>query len=47
MTQLTKPLTGNQYTITHGDYKAAVCEQGGILRQLSWKGKNLLAGFDG
>lgn len=46
MTQLTKPLTGNQYTITHGDYKATVCEQGGILRQLSWKGKNLLAGFD-
>jgi aldose 1-epimerase len=46
MKQLTRPLTGNQYTIVHGDYRAIICEQGAILRILKWKNHDLIAGFD-
>jgi aldose 1-epimerase len=46
MENLTRPLTGNQYTIVHGDYRATICEQGAILRLLKWKGHDLIAGFD-
>ncbi len=40
------PLTGEQYTIRHGDYEATICEQGAILRVLRWKGTDLIAPFD-
>ncbi len=42
----TTPLTGEQYTIRHGDYEATVCEQGAILRVLRWQGTDLIAPFD-
>lgn len=42
----TTPLTGEQYTIHHGDYEATICEQGAILRSLRWKGTDLIASFD-
>ena len=42
----TTPITGEQYTIRHGDYEATICEQGAILRVLRWKGTDLLASFD-
>lgn len=46
MQHCAKPLTGNQYTISSGDYLAIVCEQGATLRTLRWKGRDLLASFD-
>lgn len=32
-----KPRTGNQFTITHGDYKAVITELGAILRRYTYK----------
>ncbi|MCI1984243.1 MAG: aldose 1-epimerase family protein [Bifidobacteriaceae bacterium] len=46
MSRIFKPRTGNQYSISFGDYSAVVTELGATLRALRWKGKNLLATFD-
>lgn len=32
------PRTGNQYTITHGEYQATITQLGATLRQLTWRG---------
>ncbi len=39
------PLTGAQYAISAGDYRASVTELGGGLRELSYRGKPLITGF--
>jgi aldose 1-epimerase len=46
MSKISKPRTGNQYSISFGDYSAVVTELGAILRVLKWKDKDLLASFD-
>ena len=40
------PLTGDQHLIAAGDYRAAVTELGGGLRQLSHRGKPLITGYE-
>ena len=39
------PRNGNQYTITHGDYTAVVCELGGKLRRFEYCGKEIICPF--
>lgn len=46
MSKIFKPRTGNQYSISFGDYSAVVTELGANLRTLQWKGKDLIASFD-
>jgi aldose 1-epimerase len=43
---MTIPLTGTQYEIEAGDYKATVTELGAGLRQLSLAGTNLVTTYD-
>lgn len=45
MTAVHTPRTGEQYTITHGDYTAVVTELGAILRRLTYKGEDILASY--
>jgi aldose 1-epimerase len=40
------PLTGEQYEIQAGDYRACVTELGGGLRTLSYEGNALITGFE-
>ena len=44
--RMTIPLTGTQYAIEAGDYRATVTELGAGLRQLSVAGTNLVTTFD-
>lgn len=39
-------LTGDQHVIAAGDYRAAVTELGSGLRQLSYRGKSLITGYE-
>jgi len=46
MSELTAtPLTGAQYEIEAGDYQAVVTELGGGLRRLSYRGQQLITGY--
>jgi aldose 1-epimerase len=46
MSELTvTPMTGAQYEITAGEYRAAVTEVGGGLRQLSYQGRPMITGY--
>jgi aldose 1-epimerase len=38
------PLTGGQYEISAGDYRATITELGAGLRQLSYRGRPVVAG---
>ncbi|BDR53220.1 aldose 1-epimerase [Bombiscardovia nodaiensis] len=40
-----QPRTGQQYSISYGDYQAIVTEQGAILRALKYQGRDLIASF--
>jgi aldose 1-epimerase len=40
------PLTGQQYEIQAGDYRATVTELGASLRELSFRGQPLIAGYE-
>lgn len=46
MTQMRSPHTGAQYTITFGDYRAVITEQGATLRRLDWQDTELIVPFD-
>ena len=37
--------TGRQVSLQHGDYSATVTELGASLRELTWSGRPLVAGF--
>ncbi|WP_130178016.1 aldose 1-epimerase family protein [Cryobacterium sp. SO1] len=39
------PLSGLQYTITHGGYSATIASVGASLRELSWHGRDLVVPF--
>jgi aldose 1-epimerase len=39
------PLSGSQFTITHGDYSATVASVGASLRVLTWQGRDLVVPF--
>ena len=39
------PLTGSQYEIEAGDYRATVTELGAGLRELSFRGRPVIAGY--
>ncbi|AKV55371.1 aldose 1-epimerase family protein [Bifidobacterium actinocoloniiforme DSM 22766] len=43
--QAVMPRTGQQYSISHGDYQAIVTQQGATLRVLRYRGKDLIASF--
>lgn len=40
------PLSGLQYTISHGDYSATVASIGASLRRFTWQGRDLVVPFD-
>jgi aldose 1-epimerase len=40
------PLTGQQYEIEAGHYRATVTELGAGLRELAWRGQPLIAGYE-
>jgi aldose 1-epimerase len=40
------PLTGGQYEISAGDYRATITELGAGLRQLSYRGRPVVAGYE-
>lgn len=46
MSRIFKARTGNQYSISFGDYSAVVTQLGATLRELKWKGTDLIASFD-
>jgi aldose 1-epimerase len=47
MSELTAtPVTGAQYEIEAGDYRATVTELGGGLRRLSYRGQQLVTGYE-
>lgn len=46
MTQMRSPHTGAQYTITYGDYRAVITEQGATLRRLDWQDTEVIVPFD-
>ena len=37
-----KPRTGNQYVISSGEWSAVVTELGASLRELKWRGEDLI-----
>ena len=39
------PLTGAQFAISAGDYRACVTELGGGLRELTYRGRPLITGY--
>src|SRR5690348_5878666 len=39
------PMTGAQYAISAGDYRATVTELGGGLRELTYRGQPLITGY--
>ena len=41
-----KPRTGNQYVISSGEWSAVVTELGASLRELKWRGEDLIVPFD-
>lgn len=43
---MTTPLSGTQYSISHGDYSAVVASIGASLRMLTFKGRDLVVPFD-
>jgi aldose 1-epimerase len=44
--QISIPLTGAQYEISAGDYRATVTELGAGLRQLSYRGRPVISGYE-
>ncbi|MFT8703878.1 aldose 1-epimerase family protein [Bifidobacterium aquikefiricola] len=40
------PITGQQYSISHGTYKATVSQLGAGLRSLTYEGKNIIVSYD-
>ena len=38
--------SGEQWEVAAGEYRAVVTESGGALRRLSWRGRDLVDGFD-
>src|ERR1700727_2808086 len=40
------PLTGGQYEISAGDYRATITELGAGLRQLSYRGRPVISGYE-
>ncbi|MCO6558439.1 MAG: aldose 1-epimerase family protein [Bifidobacterium sp.] len=40
------PRSGQQFTISHGDYTAVVTELGATLRKLTYRGKDMIASWD-
>ncbi|MBX0300078.1 aldose 1-epimerase family protein [Cryobacterium sp. 1639] len=40
------PLSGLQYTISHGDYSATIASIGASLRRFTWQGRDLVVPFD-
>lgn len=46
LTRVTIPVTGQQYRIEAGDYSATVTQLGAGLRQLTSRGRPLIAGYD-
>ncbi|WEV42749.1 aldose 1-epimerase family protein [Bifidobacterium sp. ESL0682] len=38
--------SGQQFTISHGDYTAVITELGAILRKLTYRGKDMIASWD-
>jgi aldose 1-epimerase len=43
---MTIPLSGNQFTLTHGDYTATIASVGATLRSLQYRGRDLIVPFD-
>src|SRR5918997_2062208 len=43
---MTIPLSGNQFTLTHGDYTATIASVGASLRALQHRGRDLVVPFD-
>ncbi len=43
---MTIPLSGNQFTLTHGDYTATIASVGATLRTLQHRGRDLIVPFD-
>lgn len=41
-----KPITGNQYAIKAGEWSAVVTELGASLRELKWRGTDIIVPFD-
>lgn len=41
-----KPRTGNQYAISAGEWSAVVTELGASLRELKWRGEDIIVPFD-
>ena len=41
-----KPRTGNQYAIASGEWSAVVTELGASLRELKWRGEDIIVPFD-
>ena len=41
-----KPRTGNQYAISSGEWSAVVTELGASLRELKWRGEDIIVPFD-
>lgn len=37
---------GKQFTITHGDYSAVICELGATFRKVQYRGKDIVVPFD-
>ena len=42
MSTVRKPRTGNQYSISHGDWKAVITELGATMRKVTYKGRNVI-----
>lgn len=43
---MTIPLSGTQFTLTHGDYTATIASVGATLRSLQFRGRDLIVPFD-
>ena len=43
---MTRPLSGTQYELNHGDYSAAIASVGASLRSLTYRGRDLVVPFD-
>lgn len=43
---MTIPLSGNQFTLSHGDYTASIASVGATLRSLQYRGRDLIVPFD-
>ena len=43
---MTTPLSGTQYDLVHGEYRASIASVGATLRQLTFAGRDLVTTFD-